>query len=62
MELCDKYLVDSININPPLNDYLLYAKYLKKQGVLPNYLSKKFNKKYVDLDQKYINAFNRWRT
>ena len=54
MELCDKYLVDSININPPLNDYLLYAKYLKKQGVLPNYLSKKFNKKYVDLDQKYI--------
>ena len=32
MDLCDKYLLDFINIYPPMNDYLLYSKFTKKQG------------------------------
>ena len=54
MDLCDKYLVDSIDIYPPTNDQLQYTKFLKRKGILPNHLSKKFNKKVYDLDSKYL--------
>ena len=53
MDLCDKYLVDSINIYPPLNDTLQYTKFFKKSRILPNHYSKKFNKKSSELDEKY---------
>ena len=50
MDLCDKYLYESIKIYPPLNDYLQYNKYSKKQGILPNHLNLKFNKKSNKID------------
>ena len=53
MDLCDKYLVDSINVYPPLNDTLQYKKFFKKSRILPNHYSKKFNKKSSELDDKY---------
>ena len=53
MDLCDKYLVDSINVYPPLNDTLQYTKFFKKSRILPNHYSKKFNKKSSELDEKY---------
>jgi uncharacterized protein (DUF885 family) len=54
MDLCDKYLVDQVNIYPPMNDYLQYTKFLKRKGILPNHLSKQFNKKSTDVNEKYL--------
>lgn len=54
MDLCDKYLVDSVNIYPPMNDRLKYTKFLKRKGILPNHLSKQFNNKIYDLDEQYL--------
>ena len=54
MDLCDKYLFDFINIYPPMNDYLLYSKFTKKQGILPNHLSKSFVKKETKLNTEFI--------
>ena len=48
MDLCDKYLVDQVNIYPPMNDYLQYTKFLKRKGILPNHLSKQFNKHSIN--------------
>ena len=36
------------------NDYLQYNKFLKRQGILPNHLSKQFNKKSSDINDKYL--------
>lgn len=55
MDLCDKYLFDQVNIYPPMNDYLKYTKFLKRKGILPNHLSKQFNKKSTDINEKYLN-------
>ena len=54
MELCDTYLFDSINIYPPLNDSLMYTKFLKRKNVLPNHYSKHLNTKSHKLDEKYL--------
>ena len=59
MDLCDKYLVDQVNIYPPMNDYLQYTKFLKRKGILPNHLSKQFNKKSTDVNEKYLKALKK---
>ena len=59
MDLCDKYLLDFINIYPPMNDYLLYSKFTKKQGILPNHLSKSFVKKESKLNTEFINLLQK---
>lgn len=53
MSLCDEFLQDYVNIYPPINDSLLYTKFLKRKGILPNHLSKEYNKKESDLFKKY---------
>ena len=30
MDLCHKYLFDFVDIYPPMNDYLVYKKFLKR--------------------------------
>ena len=37
-----------------MNDYLQYTKFLKRKGILPNHLSKQFNKKSADINNKYL--------
>ena len=53
MSLCDEFLQDYVNIYPPINDSLLYTKFLKRKGILPNHLSKEYNKKESKLINKY---------
>ena len=53
MDLCNKYLYDYVNIYPPMNDYLLYQKFLKRKGILPNHFSKNYKSKENDLLKKY---------
>ena len=53
MSLCDEFLQDYVNIYPPINDSLLYTKFLKRKGILPNHLSKEYNKKESKLVDKY---------
>ena len=53
MDLCNKYFYDYVNIYPPMNDYLLYQKFLKRKGILPNHFSKNYKSKENDLLKKY---------
>ena len=53
MDLCHKYLFDFVDIYPPMNDYLVYKKFLKRKGVLPNHLSKNYKSKEDKLIDKY---------
>ena len=54
MDLCDKFFYDLVEIYPPMNDYLLYQKFLKKKGSLPNKYSIKYLKKEDEIINKYI--------
>ena len=54
MDLCDKFFYDLVEIYPPMNDYLLYQKFLKKKGSLPNKYSIKYIKKEDEIINKYI--------
>ena len=53
MDLCHKYLFDFVDIYPPMNDYLVYKKFLKRKGILPNHLSKNYKSKEDKLIDKY---------
>jgi len=53
MELCDKYLHDSIKLYPPFNDSIDIEKFHNKKNSLPNNYSNDFIKKNNDLDEKY---------
>ena len=53
MDLCHKYLFDFVDIYPPMNDYLVYKKFLKRKGILPNHLSKNYKSKENKLIDKY---------
>jgi hypothetical protein len=59
MSLCDDFLQDYVNIYPPINDSLLYTKFLKRKGILPNHLSKEYNKKESDLFKKYYDLLKK---
>jgi len=58
MDLCNEYLHDNIKLYPPMNDYLLYQKFLKRKGILPNHLSKTFLKNELKLNDKYLKQLN----
>lgn len=53
MELCDRYLHELINIDPTVNDFFLFEKYLDKKHIQPDIYSEKHYKKLHDLDLKY---------
>ena len=53
MELCDRYLHDLINIDPTINDFFLFEKYLDKKHIQPDIYSEKHYTKLHALDLKY---------
>lgn len=54
MELCDKYLLELIKLDPILNDYFCLEDFKKYSHILPNYFSDEYSKKTNELDEKYI--------
>lgn len=55
MDICDKFFYDLVDIFPPMNDYLLYQKFLKKKGSLPN----KYSLKYLNKENEIINKYEK---
>ena len=59
MELCDKYLHESILLNPSINDYIHLDKYNNLRGKYKNIYSNDYCKKEDKLLNKYLNLLKK---
>ena len=55
MELCDKYIHESIEFDPTMNDYLKLEKYSHLRSKYPNFMSKEYDEKEKKMNRKYLN-------
>ena len=59
MELCDKYIHESILLNPTMNDYLKIEKYNHLRSKYPNFFTEGYDNKEKKLNEKYLKILSK---
>ena len=52
-DLLQSYLEENIKVNPPLNDFFYYDKFLNLKHIQPDIYSESFYNKLFKIDKKY---------